>query len=353
MRVLVARLDNAGDVLLAGPAVRSVAAARREVVFLAGPQGEAAARLLPGVSEVSVLPAPWIDLMPARVDRRWVDVAVHQLASLRCEQAIILTSSHQSTLPLALLLRMAGVEMIGGISIDYPGSLLDVRIPGDSDVHEVERALYVARACAYALPSGDDARLAVLRPRVSDEFPDSPGYVLLHPGGSARARCWSPVLWAQLGQLLTSRGHRVLISGASKERRLAATIAAASPSLVDRSGDTDFAGLTELIARASCIVVGNTGPAHLAAAVGTPVVSLFAPTVPAARWRPWMVEHVLLGDQDIACAGCRAIDCPVPGHPCIDDVPPQTVAEAVELLLQRGSGATGTAAAPAAEVAIA
>jgi ADP-heptose:LPS heptosyltransferase len=63
--------------------------------------------------------------------------------------------------------------------------------------------------------------------------------------------------------------------------------------------------------------VGNTGPAHLAAAVGTPVVSLFAPTVPSARWRPWGVPLRLL-HHPVPCAGCRARTCPVAGHPCLD-----------------------------------
>jgi ADP-heptose:LPS heptosyltransferase len=81
------------------------------------------------------------------------------------------------------------------------------------------------------------------------------------------------------------------------------------------------------------VVTGNTGPAHLAAAVGTPVVSLFAPTVPACRWRPWGVRHVLLGDQDIACAGCRATRCPLPGHPCLGSVTVDDVVSALRRLL--------------------
>ena len=75
-----------------------------------------------------------------------------------------------------------------------------------------------------------------------------------------------------------------------------------------------------MLDRASCVVVGNTGPAHLAAAVGTPVVSLFSPVVPAERWRPWQVPHVLLGDQSAACALTRARTCPVGGHPCLESV---------------------------------
>ena len=90
-----------------------------------------------------------------------------------------------------------------------------------------------------------------------------------------------------------------------------------------------MAGLAEVLAGAEAVVVGNTGPAHLAAAVGTPVVSLFAPVVPAVRWRPWGVRHVLLGDQEAACAGSRARVCPLPGHPCLDAVPVEEVVAAV------------------------
>jgi ADP-heptose:LPS heptosyltransferase len=80
------------------------------------------------------------------------------------------------------------------------------------------------------------------------------------------------------------------------------------------------------------VVVGNTGPAHLAAAVGTPVVSLFAPTVPALRWAPYGVPRVLLGDQRAACRDTRATTCPVPGHPCLSSVSAGEVLTAVRTL---------------------
>jgi len=98
------------------------------------------------------------------------------------------------------------------------------------------------------------------------------------------------------------------------------------------AGETSLAELAEVIAAADAIIVGNTGPAHLAAAVGTPVVSLFAPTVPPERWRPWRVPHVLLGDLDIACAGCRARACPVPGHPCLTRISERAVVDALAQL---------------------
>ena len=114
--------------------------------------------------------------------------------------------------------------------------------------------------------------------------------------------------------------------------RLLARPAAGDPPIV--AGETGGSGLAALLARAEVVVVANTGPMHLAAAVGTPVVAVFAPTVPASRWRPWGVRHRLLGDQSIECAGCRARLCPVVGHPCLASVAPEAVLGAMHELLE-------------------
>ncbi|MDQ3641556.1 MAG: glycosyltransferase family 9 protein, partial [Actinomycetota bacterium] len=124
-RVLIARLDNDGDVLLAGPAVRAVAAGAERVTLLCGHRGEAAARLLPGVDELHTFTAPWIDPEPRPVSRIATMGLVDKLTALQIDQAIILTSWHQSPLPLALLLRLAGIPTLAAISPEYPGSLLD------------------------------------------------------------------------------------------------------------------------------------------------------------------------------------------------------------------------------------
>jgi ADP-heptose:LPS heptosyltransferase len=336
--VLVARQDSAGDVLLAGPAVRAVAAGAGRVTLLCGPRGREAAALLPGVDEVLVRHAAWIDATPQPVTRAAADELVDALAALAVDQALVLTSFHQSPLPLALLLRMAGVGTIAAISVDYPGSLLDVRHLVDDDLHEVERALSLAATLGYRLPDGDDGRLAVRRPRSTGagaaELPARP-YVVVHPGAAAPARAWSPERHAALVDALAAAGRRVVVTGGADERALTALVAGATRphrQVTDLGGRLDLAGLAEVLAGADALVAGNTGPAHLAAAVGTPVVSLFAPVVPAARWRPWKVPHALLGDQRAACAGTRARTCPIPGHPCLDGVPVAEVAAAVERL---------------------
>ena len=103
---LVVRLDRMGDVLLAGPAVRAIAAGSRRVTFLAGPQGRAAAALLPGVDDVVEWRCPWIELPAAPVLATEVDELVGRLRRLGLDRAVILTSFHQSALPTALLLRL-------------------------------------------------------------------------------------------------------------------------------------------------------------------------------------------------------------------------------------------------------
>ncbi len=333
--VLVARLDNAGDVLLAGPAVRAVAAKADRVVLLAGPHGRAAAELLPEVDEVIEWCAPWIDPAPPPTTLSHVASLHAAVRHADPEAALLLTSFHQSPLPLALLLRLADVPWIGAISEDYPGSLLNLRHRVDGDPPEAERALSLVRAAGYDLPPDDDGRLAVRRPLPNvDQLTGGSGYVVVHPGASVPAREWPAERCAEAVRALRAAGHRVLVTGAPSERALTAKVAGDVG--VDLGGATDLRGLAAVLDGARAVVVGNTGPAHLAAAVGTPVVSLFAPVVPAARWAPYGVPTVLLGDQDAPCRDTRARVCPVPGHPCLADVGPGAVVDAVESLLGAG-----------------
>ena len=333
--VIVCRLDSDGDVLLAGPAVRAVAARARFVTLVCGPRGRSAAELLPGVDQVVAFHAPWIDPEPEPVAPEAMHAVVDELARLRADEAIVLTSFHQSPLPTALLLRLAGVRRISAISEDYPGSLLDVRHRVSGALHEVERGLSLAAAAGYRLSTRDTAALAVKPPPPNPLGPEPEPYVVVHPGASVPARAWSRERSRRLVGALAGRGRRVVVTGGPGERALTAVVTAgARAGVVDLGGRTTLAELSAVLADADAVVVGNTGPAHLAAAVGRPVVSLFAPVVPAERWRPWRVPHVLLGDQHAACRDSRARVCPVPGHPCLDGVPIEAVVDAVELLAQ-------------------
>jgi ADP-heptose:LPS heptosyltransferase len=325
--VLVARPDSAGDVLVTGPAIRAVAAGAERVVMLCGPRGRSAAELLPGVDELIEWRVPWIDPAPPSVDRSEVESLTRRIAVAGVDEAVIFTSFHQSPLPLALVLRMAGVGRISAISDDYPGSLLDVRHRVPLGLPEAERALSLAAAAGFPLPPDDSPELR-LRDLPPADLP--PGYVVVHPGSSVPARACPPERCAEIVTALADAGHRVVVTGGPDERSLSSRVAGSVG--VDLGGQTSLGRLAAIIAGAGCLVVGNTGPAHLAAAVGTPVVSLFAPTVPFGQWGPYRVPWVRLGEAAAACRHTRASQCPVPGHPCLSSVDPHAVVEAVRLV---------------------
>ncbi|MCU1458648.1 MAG: glycosyl transferase, family 9 [Actinomycetia bacterium] len=319
-RVLAVRSDGLGDVVLTGPAVRAIAS-RATVVMACAPGGVPAARALPGVREVVELRLPWIDAQPLPIGSEFVAGLTTRLCELDLDEAVIFTSFHQSALPLALLLRSAGVPKISAISVDYPGALLDVRHQVDDDVHEVLRNLSLVRAAGYEPARGDDDRLRLDVPAVAPPEKPAGPYVVVHPGASVPARTWSPKGYAALVTGLAAQGQTVCVTGGASESPLTAVVAGPPrPEVLHLGGRLDFGGLLSVIAGADVVVVGNTGPAHVAAAVGTSVVSMFPPTVPATRWRPWGVPCTMFGAQEIACAGCRATRCPQVGHPCLDHV---------------------------------
>jgi heptosyltransferase-3 len=157
-------------------------------------------------------------------------------------------------------------------------------------------------------------------------------YVVYHPGADAPARRPGAEQSRALVAALVGAGHRVVVTGSRAESTLTAFVADGRAR--DLGGAVDLAGLAAVLDGADVVVAPNTGPAHLAAAVGTPVVSLFAPVVPPERWAPYGVPVVLLGDQDAPCRRTRARDCPVPGHPCLDGIDPDAVVAAVAKLSQ-------------------
>ena len=334
-RRLVARLDNVGDVLLTGPAVRAIAAAGEPVVFLAGPAGAEAARLLPGVGEVMVFDAPWVAFDAPAISTDALAALISGVATSGVTEAIVFTSFHQSPLPLAMLLRLAGVARIGATCVDYPGTLLDVRHPYLERCHEVEQALSLADAMGHRLPSGDDGRLRIRRPAPdpnAEACPPTEPYVVLHPGSSVPARSLPDGVAAGVVDALSADGWHVAVTGSRSEMAVAQRLADDRPGVTSLAGRTDLVALANVVAGAGAVVCGNTGIAHLAAAVGTPVVEAFAPVVPAHRWRPWRVPHVLLGRLDVPCAGCRARVCPIAGQPCLAPFTPRAVTDAVATL---------------------
>jgi len=332
-RALVVRLDSVGDVLLTGPAVRAVARAC-SVSYMASSIGFEAAQLLPGVREVIRFDAPWILADPPSFDETTVQALADAVRRRRFDVAVILSSARQSVLPTAMVLRTAGVPFVAAISRDYPGSLLDLRIPGDPDVHEVERSLLVTEGIGCLLPDDDDRRLRI---RMADEdvalarsLPHE--YVVIHPGSSAPSRSLATDAWVDVVSTLARDNVHVVVTGAEGEDPTGDIRRAGGDLVIDLIGRTTLSALGQVISGARAICVGNTGAMHLAAAVNTPVVAIMPPTVPLERWRPWMVPHQILGDQHIECRCCYQRVCPLPRQECLSGVTGESVVTALHSL---------------------
>ncbi len=332
--VLAVRLDNDGDVLLAGPAIRALAHGADRVTLLCGPRGRQAAELLPGVDELVVWRAPWIDPEPEPVERADVEALVDRLAALRLDAAVVFGSFHQSPLPTALVLRMAGVPFVAATSVDYPGSLLDVRHRIGDDVHEVERALDLAAAAGFPLPPGDDGALIASVCGAQTTARRAAGdYVVVHPGASVPARAWAPERNAELVRALVAAGRRVVVTGAP--RRDAPDRARRRPAV--RGRDRPRRPHEPRRAGRTC------SPRRAASSSATPArrtsrrpsarrSSRSSPrrSPPSAGARGASPHELLYAD--VPCAGCRARVCPVAGHPCLGGVTVDDVVRAVDRL---------------------
>ena len=119
--------------------------------------------------------------------------------------------------------------------------------------------------------------------------------VALQIGASRAIRQWPAVAFAALGRHLAATGHRVVLIGGGADRPLAATVAAdLGAHAIDACGKTGVAELGALLARTHLLVSGDTGPMHMAAAVGTPIVGLFFGPASPFDTGPYGADHVLL-----------------------------------------------------------
>jgi len=343
-RVLAVRLDALGDVVMTGPALRALKAARpgRRLTLLTSPAGAAAARLLPGVDSVMVYEAPWTKATPPRADAVPDLGMIAQVAAKRFDAAAIFTVYSQSPLPAALLCFLAGIPRRLAHCHENPYQLLTDWMPdpepGGAIRHEVRRQLDLVGAvgCGVAderlaldVPAAAAGRVAAL---VDDLGLDGAApWVAVHPGGSAPSRRYPPERFADVVRGLAAAGVSVVLTGVAEEASLVSAVqhAAGVPtrSLAGRLG---VAELAAVLARARVLVSNNTGPVHVAAAVGTPVVDLYAQTNP--QHTPWSVAHRVLF-HDVPCKYCYKSVCPEGHHDCLRRVAPESVVAATLELL--------------------
>lgn len=340
-RLLCLRLDNAGDVVLTGPALRALRdhlpAAR--IDLLASPAGARAATLLPWIDEIVEARVSWQDAHGGSPPDRARELAlVERIAARRYDAAIIFTSFSQTPWPPAYATYLAGIPVRAGAAREFGGAILSHAVePAPHRTHEADRDLRLVEALGVpvrdrglrvAIPA--DAEMAAEQLLATAGLRPDARPIVVAPGASCTARRWSPARYAAVASALRERtGAPVVVTGGAAEAPLAEPILGAVPDAVSLVGLTDIPALAAIVGRAGLVVTGNSLVMHLAEALDRPVAVLYAGTDREVHWAPRRTRAVVLR-QETECAPCWRFDCPY-AQACLDIDPADVVAAALPI----------------------
>ncbi len=345
--LLAVRLDNSGDIVMLGPALRAIKETLPDVrlTLLASPAGAMAAPLLPWVDNVIVWRSLWQDVgqrMP--FDPAYELKLVNLLAKQNIDGALIFTSFKQTPHVAGYACYLAGISLRAGESKEFGGSTLTTELSGaPDDLHQVERNLRLVEHLGFTVR---DRRMTVIIPEsarieaanllASAGIDSGTPFILLHPGASAQARRYPAAQFGTLARLLTRRGWEVVVTGTEREAALVEAVCERAPKAHCLVGATSQPAFAALVERARLVICNDTLPMHLADAVQTPVVVLFSGTDLEEQWRPRVTRARLLR-RPTSCHPCYLFECPI-GLVCLD-IPAEEVIETIEELWETGETA--------------
>jgi len=157
----------------------------------------------------------------------------------------------------------------------------------------------------------------------ADQFAAAPPLLAVHLGAGTAAKRWPPRSWKHLLQRFLEDHWRVVIVGGPEDAPLARLIGP-DDSLRDLTGQLTVTQTAALLERADLFIGADSGPAHLAACVGTRSVVLFSGTNRVGQWRPWSKQSLILRRR-VSCGPCHQKTCPLSDHPCMTGLRPEDV----------------------------
>jgi heptosyltransferase III len=338
-RVLVIRLGNVGDIVVALPAFHALRRLFPEahMTLLTSPTRRGA----PGATELLAADPTFDDMIvyyeDESADPGFLRRLRADLRARRVDLAVVLPddlTTARSTAKYIALLAASGVRHVAGARL--------VR-PEERDTGQTPRLMHIVSELGPAeiepFPwlrlSEEDHQAAadLLRPA------GGAALVGMQTGAKRPANRWAPDSFIEAGRRLAdTHSVRIVLTGGPDEREVSARVAEGiGPAALDLAGRTTLTQLAAVVARCRVFVSNDTGPMHLAAAMGTPVVAIFSARDRPFRWHPAGEGHRVLR-RDIACAPCLRDVCPLYPYPeCLRLITPgEVVAAAGELLAESG-----------------
>lgn len=309
-RVLVIRPDNLGDLLFATPALARLRKAfpGAHITGAVGPWGRSMWEGNPSLNSLMTVPFPGMALRETRGKLSpylILGVVARKLAMRRYDLGLALRFDHWWG---SALISAAGIPHRWGYDTPGVGAWLTGKVQYIEGRHEVEQDLRLVQECIETLAGGARAtRVGPLnlsreqgqpplrppqpRPPSGDvlaEWFASPRRLVIHPGTGAANKLWLIRSWAEVAERLARQEWSVAITGSSGERKLAEAIVEATDAEVfNAAGQTGSLGeLAWVFERAAMVLGVDSGPLHIATALGKPTIHLYGPSNEAI-WGPW------------------------------------------------------------------
>jgi ADP-heptose:LPS heptosyltransferase len=292
-----------GDVLMSTPAIRAVKETLNcKLTLLTSSRGEEVAQLIPEIDHVISFNFPWVQNSDL-VDASDISSLVEKIKTYNFDGCIVFSVYSQNSLPAALIAYLANIPFRLAYCRENPYGLLTHWLPDREPysfiLHQVNRDLMLvgsigAHTDNKKLSLGIDPNV-VIKTKIKKVLRNFPShYFVLHPGVSDEKRKYPFEGWVSLGKSIRKEyGIPLFVTGSYAEKQLV-------KELVYKigTGTYSLAGLLTieetafLIQNSKALISVNTGVIHIAAAVQTPVVVLYAQSNP--QHFPWMVKHICL-----------------------------------------------------------
>jgi heptosyltransferase-2/heptosyltransferase-3 len=349
-RVLLIRPDHLGDLLFATPAIRFLRQSMpyTHLALMVGPWSQPVVAHNPNLNEVLVCEFPWFDRGPARgvgaYQALWTEA--DRLRKMQFGLAGVLRPDFAWG---AMLVALAGIPRRLGYKMPDAALCLTRTLPLSSEAHAVQQNLRLAELiCGYSATRFRPSLEFVIPKEASDwaerylegkELENSERLVVIQPGSGAPIKSWTAAGFAVVAVHLQRRYKaQIILTGSAAERTLAEAIAdeMSEPPII-AAGETDLNQLAALLQRSAVVIGVDSGPLHLAVAVGTSTVHLFGPANPAV-YGPWgPPERHLVVQATLPCVPCGNLvrPCPPSGvADCMQAITPEQVITAAEQLLR-------------------